>query len=94
MDTPSLLFNPILVCRLFQKGITELVLYGDSVHKFKRIVGKPNFSDQFRKIIKRYKNGCNMDIMRQSASLVVNPITVYNNGFLFKSGLRLNDALT
>ena len=40
-----------------------------------RIVGKSNLSDQFKKIIKRYKIvGYNMDIMRQSACLVVNPI--------------------
>ena len=25
------------------------------VYKFRRIVGKPNFRDQFKKIIKRYK---------------------------------------
>ena len=32
-----------------------------------RIVGKLNFSDQFQKIIKRYKTvAYNMDIMRQS----------------------------
>ena len=30
---------------------------GDLVYKFKRIVGKPNFSDQFKKIVKRYKKG-------------------------------------
>ena len=43
----------------------------------------PNFSDQFRKITKRYiKSGYNMDIMRQSACLVVNPIMVYRFGFL------------
>ena len=30
------------------------IFYGDLVYKFKIIVGKPNFSDQFRKIIKRY----------------------------------------
>ena len=34
--------------------ILEPIFYGDSVYKFKRIVGKPNFSDQFKKIIKRY----------------------------------------
>ena len=56
----------------------------DLVYKFKRIVGKPSFSDQFKKIIKRYKRvGYNMDIMRQLACLVVNPITVYSYGFLF-----------
>ena len=54
------------------------------VYKFKRIVGKPNFSDQFKKIIKRYiKIGYNLDVMRQSACLVSNPITVYSYDFLF-----------
>ena len=45
---------------------------------------KPNFSDQFKKIIKRYiKVGYNLDVMRQSACLVLNPITVNSCGFLF-----------
>ena len=58
--------------------------FGDLVYKFKRIVGKPNFSDQFKKIVKRYiRVGYNLDIMRQSACLVLNPITVYSYGFLF-----------
>ena len=53
-------------------------------YKSKRIGEKPNFSDQFKKIIKLYKRvGYNMDVMRQSACLVVNPITVYSYGFLF-----------
>ena len=30
------------------------LFYVDLVYKFKRIVGKPNFSDQFKKIVKRY----------------------------------------
>ena len=52
--------------------------------KFKRIFGKPNFSDQFKKIVKLYiRVGYNLDIMRQSACLVLNPITVYSYGFLF-----------
>ena len=34
------------------------------------------FSDQFRKIIMRYKRiGYNLNVMRQSACLVINPIT-------------------
>ena len=54
------------------------------VYKFKRIVGKPNFSDQFKKIVKRFiRVGYNLDIMRQSECLVLNPITVYSYGFLF-----------
>ena len=64
---------------LLQQGISEPIFYGDLVNKFKRIVGKSNFSDQFKKIIKRYiKVGYNFDVMRQSACLVLNPITVYN----------------
>ena len=45
----------------------------------KKNVGRADFSDQFRKIIVRYKRiGYNINIMRQSACLVFNPITVYN----------------
>ena len=69
---------------LLQQGISEPVFYGDLVYKLKRIVGKPNFSVQFKKIIKCYlKVGYNVDIMRQSACLFVNPITVDSYGFLF-----------
>ena len=69
---------------LLQQGISEPVFYGDLVYKFKRIVGKPNFNDEFKKIVKRYTRvGYNLDIMRQSACLVLNPITVYSYGFLF-----------
>ena len=39
--------------------VAELFLFcyerGDLAYKFKRIVGKPNFSVQFKNIIKRYK---------------------------------------
>ena len=45
---------------LLQNSISEPVSYGDLVYKFKRFVGKPNFSDQCKNIIKRYKRmGCN-----------------------------------
>ena len=69
---------------LLQQGISEPIFYGDLVYKFKRIVGKPNFSDQFKKIVKCYiRVGYSLDIMRLSACLVLNPITVYSYGFLF-----------
>ena len=38
-----------------QQGISEPIFYGDLVYKLERIVGKPHFSVQFKKIIKRYK---------------------------------------
>ena len=67
---------------------------GDLVYKFKRIVGKPYFCDQFKKIINRYiKVGYNLDVMPQSACLVLNSITIYSYVFYFSlhddgSGLR------
>ena len=79
---------------LLQQGISELIFYGDLVYKFKR---KPNFSDQFKKIVKRYiRVGYNLDIMRQSACLVLNPITVYSYGFLFNCTTvgQASDSLT
>ena len=69
---------------LLQQSISEPKFYGDLAYKLKRIVGKPNFSDQLKKIIKRYiKVGYNLEVMRQSACLIFNPITVYSYGFLF-----------
>ena len=62
---------------LLHQGLSEPEFYGDLVYKFKKIVGRVDFSDQFRKIIIRYKRiGYNINIMRQSACLVFNPITV------------------
>ena len=50
---------------LLQQGISEPIFNGDLVYKFKRIVGKPNFSDQFKKIVKGYiKVRYNLDVMR------------------------------
>ena len=59
-------------------------VYGDLVYKFKKIRGMTDFSDQFRKIIMRYKRiGYNLNVMRQSACLVINPITVDDYAALF-----------
>ena len=60
-----------------QQGLSEPEYYGDLVYKFQNIVGKTEFSDQFKKVIMRYKRiGYNVDVMQQSACVVVNPITV------------------
>ena len=66
---------------LLHQGLSEPEFYGDLVYKFKKIVGTADFSDQFRKIIVHYKRIGN--IMRQSACLVFNPITVNNFASLF-----------
>ena len=60
-----------------KQGLSEPKFYVDLVYKFRRIVGRKDFSDQFGKIITRYKRiGYNMNVMRQTACLVVNPIMV------------------
>ena len=53
-------------------------------NKFRKIVGRNDFSDRFRKAIIHYKRtGYVMNDMRQTACLVVNPITVNNFAALF-----------
>ena len=48
------------------------------------IIGRNDFSDQFRKIIIRYKRiGYNMNVMRQTACLMVKPVMVNNFAALF-----------
>ena len=69
---------------LLHQGLSEPEFYGDLVYKFKKNVGRADFSDQFKKIIVRYKRiGYNINIMQQSACLVFNPITVNNFASLF-----------
>ena len=54
------------------------------IYKFKKLIGSNDFSFQFRKIITRYRRiGYNLNVMRQSACLVFNPITVDNYAAFF-----------
>ena len=65
-------------------SLSEPDFYGDLVYKLKKIVGSNNFSAQFIKIISHYKKiGYNINVLQQTACLVVNPITVGNFAFLF-----------
>ena len=60
-----------------QHGICNPEFNGDLVYKVKKIVGNPNFSDLFKRIVNRFKRaGYTLDIMRQNACLVFNPIMV------------------
>ena len=38
-----------------KQGLSEPEFYGDLVYKFKKFVGRADFSDQFRKITVPYK---------------------------------------
>ena len=71
--------------------------YGDLVYRFRKIVGKSNFSEQFRKLINRYKRiGYSLDIMRQTACLVVNPIILDGYASLFNctTAVWASDSMT
>ena len=69
---------------LLRQGLLEPDFYGDLVYKLKKIVGSDNFSAQFIKIISHYKKiGYNINVLQQTACLVVNPIMVGNFAFLF-----------
>ena len=58
--------------------------YGDLVYKLKKLVGSDNFSATFIKMISHYKKiGYNINVLQQTACLVVNRITVCNFVFLF-----------
>ena len=62
---------------LLHQGLSEPEFHSDLVYKFKKIRGMTDFSDQFSKIILHYKRiGYNLNVMRQSACLVINPIKV------------------
>ena len=69
---------------LLGEGLSEPEYYGDLVYKFKNLIGSNDFSFQFRKIITRYRRiGYNLNVMRQSAWLVFNPIMVENYAAFF-----------
>ena len=73
---------------LLQQGISEPEFYDDLVYRFRKNVGKSNFSEQFRKLINRYK--------RISYSLVVDPIIVDGYASLFNctTAVRASDSMT
>ena len=77
--------------RLLLEGLSEPKFYGDLVYKFRKIIGKNDFPYHFN----RYKKiGYNIDVLRQTACLVVNPIKVNSFAYLFncgRPGFRLND---
>ena len=54
--------------KLMEQGICNPGFYGDLVYKFKIIIGNPNFSNLFKRIVNRFKRaGYSLDIMRHTA---------------------------
>ena len=78
------------------QGLSESEFNGDLVYELKESAGSNNFSAQFIEIISHYKKiGYNINVLRQTACLSVNPITVSNFAFLLHAGgsdLKFNDG--
>ena len=69
---------------LLSQGLSKPEFNGDLVYKLKNIVGSNNFLAQFMKKNSHYKSiAYNINVLQQTACLVVNPITVGNFAFLF-----------
>ena len=69
---------------LLREGLSEQEFYGYLVYKFKKLIGRDDFSFHFRKIMTRYRRiDYNLNVMRQSACLVVNPAMVDNYAAFF-----------
>ena len=82
---------------LLHLGLSEPEFYGDLVYKLKKIIGSNNFSAQFIKIISHYKKiGYNINVLQQTACLVVNSIMVGNFVILFNCMPvgRTSDSMT
>ena len=72
---------------LMQQGICNPEFFGDLVYKFKKIIGNLNFSYLLKRRVNRFKRaGYSLDIMRQTACLVFNPIMV--KGYATRRWLR------
>ena len=68
---------------LLLQGLSEPEFYGDLVYKFRKRIGKNDFP-YFKKIVVRYKKiGHNINVLRQTACVVVNPIKVNSFAYLF-----------
>ena len=65
-------------------GFSEPGFYGGLVCGFGKIVGSGSFSARFIRVISNCgKVGCGIDVLRQTACLVVGPVAVGHFAFLF-----------
>ena len=82
---------------LLLQGLSEFEFYGDLVYKFRKIIGKNDFPYHFKNVIVSYRKiGHNIDVLRQSACLVINQLKVNSLAYLFNSTTvdRASDWMT
>ena len=91
-------FLTLALCHLHIKIETwNPEFYGDLVYKFKKIIGRPNFSNLLKRIVNRFRRaGYSLDIMRQTACLVFNPIMAESYAALFSctTVVQASDSMT
>ena len=82
--------------KLLQQGISNPKFYGDSAYRFNKIIGNPNFSDLFKRIVNRFKRAGYTFDMRKTACLVLNPIMVEGYAALFSctAVVQASDSMT
>ena len=69
---------------LLLQGLSEPEFYGDLVYEFRKHIGTNDSPYCFKKVIVCYKKiGYNIDVLRQTACLVVNPIKANSFAYLF-----------
>ena len=69
---------------LLRRGLSGPGFCGGLVYKLGRIVGSDGFSAQFVGVVSHYKKiGCGINVLRQTACLVVGPVAVGGFAFLF-----------
>ena len=87
--------NFVIVCVLCFQRLSVLTFI--LMYRFRKNVGKSNFSEQFRKLINRYKRfGYSLDIIQQTACLVINSIIVDGYALLFNctAAVQASDSMT
>ena len=80
-----------------QQGICNPEFYRYLVYKFRKIIGNPNFSNLFKRILNRLKRaGYTLDIMRQSACLVLSQVMVEGYAALLSctAVVQASDSMT
>ena len=81
---------------LLLQGLSEPEFYGDLMYKFRKIISKNDFHYHLKKYVRYKKIGYNIDILRQTACLVVNPIKVNSFAYVFNCTAvgRASDSMT
>ena len=78
-------------------NMTEKLLTGTLNKNETRIIGNLNFSNLLKRIVNRFRRaGYSLDIMRQTACLVFNPIMVEGYAALFSctAVVQVSDSMT